>query len=30
MEQKLLESENARQSKELEQARQLQLSMLPK
>jgi len=30
MEQKLLEAENARQSKELEQARQLQLSMLPK
>ncbi|MCH7755955.1 7TM-DISM domain-containing protein, partial [candidate division KSB1 bacterium] len=29
IEQKLLESENARQSKELEQARQLQLSMLP-
>ena len=30
MEQKLLEAENARQSKELEEARQLQLSMLPK
>jgi serine phosphatase RsbU (regulator of sigma subunit) len=30
MEQKLLESENARQAKELEDARQLQLSMLPK
>jgi serine phosphatase RsbU (regulator of sigma subunit) len=29
MEQKLLEAENARQSKELEEARQLQLSMLP-
>ncbi len=28
--QKLLEAENARQSKELEEARQLQLSMLPK
>ena len=30
MEQKLLEAENTRQSKELEEARQLQLSMLPK
>jgi len=30
IEQKLLEAENARQSKELEEARQLQLSMLPK
>lgn len=30
MEQKLLEAENARQSKELEEARKLQLSMLPK
>jgi len=30
MEQKLLEAENARQTKELEEARQLQLSMLPK
>jgi serine phosphatase RsbU (regulator of sigma subunit) len=30
MEQKLLEAENVRQSKELEEARQLQLSMLPK
>ncbi len=30
IEQKLLESENIRQSKELEEARQLQLSMLPK
>jgi serine phosphatase RsbU (regulator of sigma subunit) len=30
VEQKLLESENVRQSKELEEARQLQLSMLPK
>ncbi len=30
MEHKLLEAENARQSKELEEARQLQLSMLPK
>jgi serine phosphatase RsbU (regulator of sigma subunit) len=29
MEQKLLEAENARQSKELEEARRLQLSMLP-
>jgi len=29
MEQKLLEAENARQSKELEEARKLQLSMLP-
>jgi len=30
MDQKLLEAENARQAKELEEARQLQLSMLPK
>jgi serine phosphatase RsbU (regulator of sigma subunit) len=30
MEQKLLEAENKRQAKELEEARQLQLSMLPK
>ena len=30
IEQKLLEAENARQAKELEEARQLQLSMLPK